>query len=299
VIFPKKNEHYFYTNPQCTRIHNIIIGSMWIEHFGLLNIVNADGSLQCTVNFKKSGIFQGCQYKVEGYISDRQGKKLVKLEGKWNESLEGKWLEDTQFVKKSTTRCFWKIDSASFLNDQYNFTQFTVSLNRMSVMDEVVVLPSDSRRRLDRKYLEKGNSDSATYWKKIIEERQRTERKSRKVPWNPIWFRNEEVNAFGMVSSVWVYNADFWEQRVRKEESVRQGDLPFIMQMNPIQVLNSACDFTSYENSNYLQLAILPKPEMSLIVLPTPSNTAETQHHNDAYSTVTIYQISIKVPLVK
>jgi len=78
VIFPKRNEHYFYTNPSCTRIHNIIIGTMWIEHFGLLNISNADGSLQCTVNFKKSGIFQGCQYKVEGFICDRHGKKTCK-----------------------------------------------------------------------------------------------------------------------------------------------------------------------------------------------------------------------------
>jgi len=270
VIFPKKNEHYFYNNPQCTRIHNIIIGTMWIEHFGTLNISNTDGSLQCTVNFKKSGIFQGCQYKVEGYITDRQGKRLVKLEGKWSENLEGKWLEDTACVQKNETRSLWKIDSSSFLNDQYNFTKFTVSLNRITDTEEVIALPSDARRRLDRKYLEKGNIDSASYWKKIIEERQRADRKSRKLPWQPIWFRKEEqTNPYGSVNSVWVYDSDFWEQRARKEELVRQGEVHFVLKMNPPQVVNTACDFTSYENSNYLQLVVPTKTETAIILLPT------------------------------
>jgi len=195
-------------------------------------------------------------------------KKLVKLEGKWSENLFGKWLEDTEFVQKNEIRSLWKIDMKSFLNDQYNYTQFTVSLNRMTETEEFVVLPSDSRRRLDRKYLEKGNTDTATYWKKLIEDRQRLDRKSRKIPWQPIWFRKEEqVNPFGNVSTVWIYDSDFWEQRTRKEESVRQGDIQFILKLNPPQLVNSACDFTSYDNSNYLQLIAPPKTDNTVIVL--------------------------------
>jgi len=181
-------------------------------------------------------------------------KKLVKLEGKWSENLFGKWLEDTEFVQKNEIRSLWKIDMKSFLNDQYNYTQFTVSLNRMTETEEFVVLPSDSRRRLDRKYLEKGNTDTATYWKKLIEDRQRLDRKSRKIPWQPIWFRKEEqVNPFGNVSTVWIYDSDFWEQRTRKEESVRQGDIQFILKLNPPQLVNSACDFTILTSNDELK----------------------------------------------
>jgi hypothetical protein len=257
---------------------------MWIEHFGNLSIMNLDGSLQCTISFKKSGIFQGTQYKVEGFISDRQGKKLVKLEGKWNESLEAKWLEDTLYVKKNETRTLWTIDSASFLADQYNFTQYTASLNSMSETDEGVLLPSDSRRRLDRKCLEKGNSDSGTYWKKIIEDKQRSNRKTRKSPWQPVWFRKEEqANPAGGVYDVWVYDCDFWEERSRKEEFLRQGDLQLIQKMIPPQIVGTACDFMSYENSSLSPVTVVVPSTTSTIPDSTENkqkNSAETDNNN-------------------
>jgi len=79
-----------------------------------------------------------------------------------------------------------------------------------------------------------------------------------------------------MESSVWVYNTDFWEQRARREESYRQGDLSFIMKMNPPQILGSACDFSSYANPNYLQLTIPPKTDNSLMIIFSTNNPTQS-----------------------
>jgi len=249
---------------------------MWIEHFGTLEIKNLDGSFQCTVAFKKSGIFQGTQYKVEGYIVDKEGKRLVKLEGRWNESLEGKWLEDTEFCKKGHVRKLWSIAADTFLHDQYNWTQYTASLNRMTPIEEVVALPSDSRRRLDRINLEQGDSDMATYWKKIIEERQRSDRKARKEPWKSVWFKKiDPATTPDEPYPVWVYNSDYWEQRARKEEAFQNGELQVISEMVPPQVRGVACDFLSFQKP--LQVMVVPKTETAIIAIDPPVE----QNQND------------------
>lgn len=259
ILFPKFDEHYFYTNPQCTRIHNIILGSMWIEHFGVLHIKNMDGSVACTINFKKSGLFQGTQFKVEGYIEDKNGKKLVKLEGRWDEYLEGKWLEDTENVKKGEVRKLWVIARDTFLNDQYNFTQYSKSLNDFDQEMENILLPTDSRRRLDRRYLEIGDTDSATYWKKIMEDRQRQDRKIRKDAWRPVWFKKEEPEN-GESKAIWVYKGDYWEQRSEKIAFYKEGkDTSFFLQSS--QILGLACDFTSYTSYPKSSLPRVPVSE--------------------------------------
>jgi len=242
VQFPKTGEHYFYTNPQCTRIHNIIIGSMWIEHFGVLDIKSLDGSLSCTVNFKKSGLFQGVQYKVEGFIEDKNGKKLVKIEGRWDESIEAKWLVDTVSNKKGTVKKLWEIEKH---DSKDQMSPYSRSLNDFDRSMEEVLLLSDSRRRLDRRFLEFGDTDTATAWKKIMEERQRTDRKGRKDYWQPVWFKRDETFEGPDGKGFWVYCSNFWEQREEKLDALRQGQ---DVQSQPSILAGLACDFTSYHS---------------------------------------------------
>jgi hypothetical protein len=53
-----------------------------------------------------------------------------------------------------------------------------------------LVLPTDSRRRLDLTYVLAGQPDTATACKKIMEERQRQDRKKRGGDeWKPVWFK--------------------------------------------------------------------------------------------------------------
>jgi hypothetical protein len=43
------------------------------------------------------------------------------------------------------------------------------------------VLPTDSRRRLDRYYLQMGDVEKATQWKRVAEFQQREDEKARKL----------------------------------------------------------------------------------------------------------------------
>jgi len=243
ILFPKINEQYFYTNPECTRVHNIIIGKMWIEHIGSLNIYNMDQTMSCEIIFKKSSLFHATHYEIEGYILDNTGKKLVKLEGKWNESLTGIWLVDTECVRKNEKRILWQKENNS-MNNPWNFSNYALSLNRFNPNDEILLLPSDSRRRPDRRYLEEGNTTESTRWKKILEEKQRVERKQSTTPWQPIWFKEISLNnLFGEGQSLWVYTNEYWTFRKQKEQAFEKG--LNIDQQFPPQIKGLACDFMS------------------------------------------------------
>jgi hypothetical protein len=278
VIFPKTGEHYFYTNPQCTRIHNIIIGSMWIEHFGVLNIRNLDGSLSCTLNFKKSGLFQGTQFKVEGFIEDKTGKKLVKLEGRWDETMNAKWLEDTPANKKGKTKKLWTI-STHGTPDKNNFSSYTRSLNDFDKELTEILLPTDSRRRLDRRFLEVGETDTATYWKKIMEERQRTDRKTRANTWQPLWFKRDEHFEGADGKGLWVYNGDYWEQRRKKVDAMKKGQ-EYRHFLRPTLVLGLACDFSSYQTLDGSSPKLPPSPPTETEDAITDTQTTDTTFTN-------------------
>jgi len=151
-------------------------------------------------------------------------------------------------VKKGETRKLWKIAQETFLHDQYNWTQYTKSLNDFDKEMEAILPPSDSRRRLDRLLLEKGDTDSATFWKKVMEERQRQERRNRKDAWQPVWFKKiEQSNTLGEGKSMWVYCGDYWEQRAQKVELLKDSKDASTL-LRPSQVIGSACDFPSYSD---------------------------------------------------
>jgi len=188
-------------------------------------------------------------------------------------------LEDTGSVKKGETRTLWTIARDTFLHDQYNFTQYTKSLNDYDQEMEAILLPTDSRRRLDRHFLEKGETDSATYWKKVMEERQRQDRKTRRDTWHPVWFKKvDQSDILGEGKSMWVYTSDYWEQRTRKLDNFKDGkDVSTLLR--PPQVAGLACDFTSY--------ATVPSdlPPAPGSVAPIPPVQTESDTINDQDTT--------------
>lgn len=58
AFFPDTKDHFFFTNPS-TRVHNIILGTIWFEQYGDLSIKNHRTNDTCIVTFRKAGIFQG------------------------------------------------------------------------------------------------------------------------------------------------------------------------------------------------------------------------------------------------
>uniref|UniRef100_A0A6B2L4H8 Oxysterol-binding protein n=1 Tax=Arcella intermedia TaxID=1963864 RepID=A0A6B2L4H8_9EUKA len=242
LYFHGTQNHFYYTNP-CTRVHNIILGSMWIEHYGLLDIKSTNGSLSCIVNFKQSGyFFQGTQYQIDGFIFHKDGKKLVKLEGRWDTQLTGTWLVDTPTTKAGETKLLWKNVTKPIIQPEYNFTPFTASLNDCNEIMEKVLLPTDSRRRLDRLFLQNGDTDNATQWKKVMEETQRTDRKNRNTDqWDPVWFKPSDQDAD---KNLWVYVGGHWEQREERLKLVTEGKE--CGDAFPKAICGLACDFLNY-----------------------------------------------------
>uniref|UniRef100_A0A673I866 Oxysterol-binding protein n=1 Tax=Sinocyclocheilus rhinocerous TaxID=307959 RepID=A0A673I866_9TELE len=102
----KHKEAYTWTNPFCC-VHNIILGKLWIEQYGTVEIVNHSTGEKCVLNFKPCGMFGKELHRVEGYIQDKSKKKCCVIYGKWTECM---WSVDPQVYeahrkleKKGTT----------------------------------------------------------------------------------------------------------------------------------------------------------------------------------------------------
>ncbi|XP_056913726.1 oxysterol-binding protein-related protein 1-like isoform X2 [Takifugu flavidus] len=211
---PKYNEAYTWTNPTCC-VHNIIVGQLWIEQYGNVEVINHKTGDRCNITFKPCGLFGKELHKVEGYILDKSKQKLCAIYGKWTECLytidaatfdahkktDKKSSEDRKTNKRNSvdeepeempppdaetvqvipgSELIWKItprpeNSAKF----YAFSTFAMQLNALEKSMEGVIPPTDSRLRPDIRALENGDIDLASAEKKRLEEKQRMARKNR------------------------------------------------------------------------------------------------------------------------
>ncbi|XP_066575657.1 oxysterol-binding protein-related protein 1 isoform X1 [Amia ocellicauda] len=211
---PKHNEAYTWTNPTCC-VHNIIVGQLWIEQYGNVEIINHKTGEKCCLNFKACGLFGKELHKVEGYILDKSKKKLCALYGKWTECLytvdpatfdahkktDKKNTEDKKSSKPTSSaeepdemplpdaetvqvipgsELLWRIAPRPANSAQmYNFTTFAMQLNELDKEMEGVIPKTDCRLRPDIRAMENGNIDFASEEKKRLEEKQRAARKNR------------------------------------------------------------------------------------------------------------------------
>jgi len=174
----------------------------------------------------------------------------VKVEGRWDRYLDVTWLVNTQKVTKGTTRRLWEIKESPPSTN--GLPAFSASLNDFDDTLKEIVLPTDARRRLDKFFLEKGDSDSATYWKKIMEDRQRIDRKRRKECWTPLWFKKVDDETHE-TKSMWVYSGEYWEQREKKVALLESGSEEAKALLCPPEVQGLACDFISYTEPSALE----------------------------------------------
>ncbi|KAM4552148.1 oxysterol-binding protein-related protein 1-like isoform 3-T3 [Odontesthes bonariensis] len=213
---PKYNEAYTWTNPTC-RVHNVIVGQLWIEQYGNVEVYNHKTGERCSMTFKSCGIFGKELHKVEGYILDKNKKKLCALYGKWTECLymvdpatfddhkktDKKNSEEKKSNKESQSsvdeepeempppdaetvqvipgsKLIWKITPRPDNSAKfYAFSTFAMQLNELDKSMEGVLPPTDSRLRPDIRAMENGNIDLASAEKKRLEEKQRVAQKNR------------------------------------------------------------------------------------------------------------------------
>uniref|UniRef100_A0A8C4UNE0 Oxysterol-binding protein n=1 Tax=Falco tinnunculus TaxID=100819 RepID=A0A8C4UNE0_FALTI len=191
------NEAYTWTNPTCC-VHNIIVGKLWIEQYGNVEITNHKTGEKCVLSFKPCGLFGKELHKVEGYIQDKSKKKLCALYGKWTECLysvdpatfeaykkndkknaeekkSGKQVGNTEDPDEMPlpdsesvyvipgSILLWKITPRPPNSAQmYNFTSFAMALNELDKEMESVIPKTDCRLRPDIRAMENGEIDGST-----------------------------------------------------------------------------------------------------------------------------------------
>ncbi|XP_050314790.1 oxysterol-binding protein-related protein 2 [Anthonomus grandis grandis] len=87
VEFPKLKEAYTWTNVTCC-VHNIIMGKMWMEQCGNMEIISHGSTYKANLTFKQAGGSSKNLHRVEGYISDKSKQKLFHIYGKWTEYIK-------------------------------------------------------------------------------------------------------------------------------------------------------------------------------------------------------------------
>uniref|UniRef100_A0AAX7TEF1 Oxysterol-binding protein n=1 Tax=Astatotilapia calliptera TaxID=8154 RepID=A0AAX7TEF1_ASTCA len=239
---PKHNEAYTWTNPTCC-VHNIIVGQLWIEQYGNVEVVNHRTGERCYLNFKPCGLFGKELHKVEGYILDKSKKKLCALYGKWTECLyvvdpsafeahkknnkkgaeDKKGSNDQEEVPSPPadtvevvpgSQLLWKIAPRPANSVQmYNFTCFAMQLNELHKEMEGVIPQTDCRLRPDIRAMENGDIDLASEEKKRLEEKQRAARKNRSKAdeeWKARWFQQGQNPHTS--SQDWLFCGGYWNR---------------------------------------------------------------------------------------
>lgn len=242
------NEAYTWTNPTCC-VHNIIVGKLWIEQYGNVEIINHKTGDKCVLNFKPCGLFGKELHKVEGYIQDKSKKKLCALYGKWTECLysvdpatfdaykknDKKNTEEKKNSKQASASeesdempvpdsesvfvipgsvLLWRIAPRPPNSAQmYNFTSFAMVLNEVDKEMETVIPKTDCRLRPDIRAMENGEIDQASEEKKRLEEKQRAARKNRsksEEDWKTRWF-HQGPNPYSGAQD-WIYSGSYWDR---------------------------------------------------------------------------------------
>ncbi|XP_077574023.1 oxysterol-binding protein-related protein 1-like [Stigmatopora nigra] len=243
---PKHNESYTWTNPSCC-VHNIIVGQLWIEQYGSVEVVNQRTGEKCCLNFKPCGLFGKELHKVEGYILDKRKNKLCALYGKWTECLyvidfaaleahrknhrnagEGKNavgksgnMEDVPSQLADSvdvipgSRLLWRIAPRPANSTQmYNFTSFAMQLNELREDMKDVLPRTDCRMRPDIRAMENGDIDLANEEKKRLEEKQRASRKKSSNlddEWKMRWFQRGSNPHTG--AQDWIFSHTYWDRK--------------------------------------------------------------------------------------
>ncbi|XP_008290365.1 oxysterol-binding protein-related protein 1-like [Stegastes partitus] len=213
---PKYNEAYTWTNPTCC-VHNIIVGQLWIEQYGNVEVINHKTGERCSMTFKPCGLFGKELHKVEGYILDKSKKKLCAIYGKWTECLYTVDPATFDAHKKSDKK---NSDEKKGNKQFYAFSTFAMQLNELEKSMEGVIPPTDSRLRPDIRAMENGDIDQASAEKKRLEEKQRTARKNRSKStdeWKtrnpalgPRWFQ-QGPNPHNKAQD-WLYLKGYWDR---------------------------------------------------------------------------------------
>ncbi|XP_023931326.1 oxysterol-binding protein-related protein 6-like [Lingula anatina] len=207
LVLPKYGDHYQW-NKVTSCIHNILSGQRWVEQYG--EMVITAGAITCKLTFAKASYWSNKKNEVYGNITDKDGKVVQYLFGKWTEGL--------YCGKAPSVKCIWRPGA---LPDDYElyygFTKFAIELNELNPSLKAVLPPTDTRFRTDQRLLEEGHIAEAETEKLRVEQLQRDRRKQREaegIKAEPMWFRRERGEDG---SEHFVFSGKYWDARKNQE----------------------------------------------------------------------------------
>ncbi|KAJ0057172.1 hypothetical protein NL108_002109, partial [Boleophthalmus pectinirostris] len=191
--FHASGNHYVWSKVTST-VHNIIVGKLWIDQSGDIEIVNTTTKDTSRLKFSPYSYFsREVPRKVTGVVEDREGTGHYILSGTWDDKMEcskvvnssegcgGSEGKQKTVYQTLQPKLLWKkYPLPSNAENMYYFSSLALTLNE----PEEGVAPTDSRLRPDQRLMEAGLWDEANTQKQRLEERQRLERKKREAQAN-------------------------------------------------------------------------------------------------------------------
>ncbi|XP_059408862.1 oxysterol-binding protein 1-like isoform X3 [Carassius carassius] len=188
-IFEKSTNHYTWKKVTTT-VHNIIVGKLWIDQSGEIDVVNHKTGDHCHLKFAPYSYFsRDVARKVTGVVTDKDGKAHYVLSGTWDEKMEYSRVmqssrggengadgrQKTVYQTLKAKELWRKTPLPEGAENMYYFSTLALTLNE----PEEGVAPTDSRRRPDQRLMEQGRWEEANAEKQRLEEKQRTVRRER------------------------------------------------------------------------------------------------------------------------
>lgn len=219
-----------------TTVHNIIVGKLWVDNHGDMDIVGDAGlaaGYAAHLKYVPYGYFsKDSQRKVTGVIKDPQGVARYVLQGHWDGRIEVAPVtsSDNTVCKTGKFVAAWeRVDAPPGSDKWYNFTLLAAQLNEL----EPNVAPTDSRLRPDQRLMEEGLWDEANKEKLRLEEKQRAKRRELEAAAEaaaadgttapsgpkPLWFTRESVSPTNNPHLRHLYNHTYWECKEKQDWS--------------------------------------------------------------------------------
>ncbi|KAM8886157.1 oxysterol-binding protein 2 isoform 3-T3 [Spinachia spinachia] len=228
-------------------VHNIIVGKLWIDQSGDIEIVNHKTKETCQLKFSPYSYFsRDVPRKVTGVVADSGGQAHYVLSGTWDDKIEsakvvhssrgGSGSEGKQKTVYQTLspKLLWKkYPLPENAENMYYFSALALTLNEQ----EDGVGLTDSRLRPDQKLMEEGRWDEANSEKQRLEEKQRAVRRRREAEasdavdeecdydsgkeyegYQPLWFHQRRDSVTGDTN--FVYKGGYWEAKERQDWSM-------------------------------------------------------------------------------
>ncbi|KAM3939069.1 oxysterol-binding protein 2 isoform 1-T1 [Leptodactylus fuscus] len=237
--FLSSGNHYVWKKVTST-VHNIIVGKLWIDQSGDIEITNYKTKDKCQLKFTPYSYFsRDIARKVTGVVTDANGKAHYVLSGTWDEKMEcAKIVQSSQGNgsaegKQKTVyqtlppKLLWKkYPLPENAENMYFFSELALTLNEA----DDSTAPTDSRQRPDQRLMENGKWDEANAEKQRLEEKQRAVRRRREAEavealeegndyegYQPLWFERK-VDPYTN-ELMCVYKGGYWECKEKQDWS--------------------------------------------------------------------------------